>query len=80
MKKRDPSLPDFVPAGPFNPLGARAVYLFESKKDTLYRIHGTNNANTIGQYETSGCFRLSNRDILELYAKVSIGSKVIVKD
>ena len=80
MKKRDPSLPDFVPAGPFNPLGARAVYLFKSNRDTLFRIHGTNNSRTIGEYETSGCFRLSNRDILELYEKVRIGSKVIVND
>ena len=80
MKKREPGLPDIVPAGPFNPLGARALYLYRSNKDTLYRIHGTNNSKTIGGYETSGCFRLSNRDILELYQKVSIGSKIIVQN
>ena len=79
MRRRDPSLPDMVPAGPFNPLGARAIYLFNSDHDTLYRIHGTNNSASIGGYETSGCFRLSNRDVLDLYDKVRVGSKVIVK-
>lgn len=78
MRKREPSLPEMVPAGPFNPLGARAIYLYKGGRDTLYRIHGTNNAATIGGYETSGCFRLSNSDVLELYEKIRIGSKVIV--
>lgn len=79
MRQRDPSLPDFVPSGPYNPLGARALYLFQGGRDTLYRIHGTNSAGTIGGFETSGCFRLTNADVLDLYEKVSIGTKVIVR-
>ena len=80
MRKRDPGLPDMVPPGPYNPLGARALYLFKNGRDTLYRIHGTNDAKTIGGYETSGCFRLTNADVLELFSSVPIGTKVIVKD
>lgn len=79
MRKRDPNLPDYVPPGPYNPLGARAIYLYSGGDDTLYRIHGTNSAETIGGYETSGCFRLSNADVIELFSKVPIGTKVIVK-
>ena len=79
MKKRDPGLPGMVPSGPRNPLGARAIYLFNNGNDTLYRIHGTNNSASVGGYETSGCFRLSNADVLELYGKVKIGSKVVVE-
>lgn len=79
MRQRDGSLPDYVPPGPYNPLGARALYLFSGGRDTLYRIHGTNSAGTLGGYETSGCFRLSNADVLELFGKVAIGTKVIVR-
>lgn len=79
MRRRDPSLPEFVPAGPYNPLGARAIYLYANGRDTLYRIHGTNSLETVGGYETSGCFRLSNADVLELFGKVAIGTKVIVR-
>jgi len=79
MRQRDPSLPDFVPAGPYNPLGARAIYLYNSGRDTLYRIHGTNSAETVGAFETSGCFRLTNADVIELFDKVAVGTKVIVK-
>lgn len=79
MRQRLPSLPEYVPPGPFNPLGARAIYLFQGGRDTLYRIHGTNNAATIGGYETSGCFRLTNTDAMSLYEKVRPGTKVIVK-
>ena len=79
MRKRQPSLPSFVPAGPYNPLGARAIYLYQNGRDTLYRIHGTNDSSSIGGYETSGCFRLSNKDVLELFTKVKLGTKVIVK-
>ena len=68
-----------VPPGPYNPLGARALYLYQGGRDTLYRIHGTNSAGTVGGYETSGCFRLTNADVLDLYAKVRNGTKVIVK-
>ncbi|MFU8881687.1 MAG: L,D-transpeptidase [Rhodobacterales bacterium] len=79
MRRRDPSLPGFVPAGPYNPLGARAIYLYSGGRDTLYRIHGTNSAETVGGYETSGCFRLTNADVIELFDKVAVGTKVIVK-
>ena len=79
MRQRQPSLPEYVPPGPFNPLGARALYLFQNGRDTLFRIHGTNNAASIGGYETSGCFRLSNSDVINLFKKVRPGTKVIVK-
>jgi lipoprotein-anchoring transpeptidase ErfK/SrfK len=79
MRKRQPSLPVMVPAGPFNPLGARAIYLYQGSRDTLYRIHGTNDSSTVGGFVSSGCFRMTNADILELYRKVRIGAKVIVK-
>ena len=79
MISRDPSLPSYVPPGPYNPLGARALYLFSGGKDTLYRIHGTNSAGTIGGFETSGCFRLTNSDVMDLFNKVPNGTKVIVR-
>lgn len=79
MRKRSPGLPAMVPSGPYNPLGARALYLYSGGKDTLYRIHGTNSAGTVGQYETSGCFRLSNADVMELFETVPEGTKVIVE-
>jgi len=78
MRQRDASLPEYVPPGPYNPLGARALYLFDGARDTLFRIHGTNSAETVGGYETSGCFRLSNADVLELYDNIKMGTKVIV--
>ncbi|MFU8836573.1 L,D-transpeptidase [Roseovarius autotrophicus] len=78
MRQRDPSLPAYVPPGPYNPLGARAIYLYSNGQDTLYRIHGTNSAETVGGYETSGCFRLSNADVMGLFEKVENGTKVIV--
>ena len=78
MRSRDPSLPSYVPPGPYNPLGARAIYLYAGGNDTLYRIHGTNSADTVGGYETSGCFRLTNADVLDLFQKVKNGTKVIV--
>ncbi len=79
MRKRQPGLPEYVPPGPYNPLGARALYLHSGGRDTLYRIHGTNDSATIGGYETSGCFRLSNRDVMDLFNRVKIGTKVIVR-
>ena len=79
MRLRDPDLPEMVPAGPYNPLGARAIYLFKSGRDTLYRIHGTNDAPSIGGFVSSGCFRMTNADVLELYSQVQIGAKVIVQ-
>lgn len=80
MRLRDPSLPDMVPAGPYNPLGARALYLYSDGADTLYRIHGTNSSETVGGYETSGCFRLSNADVIELFNTIPVGTKVIVRE
>ncbi|MFY0692776.1 MAG: L,D-transpeptidase [Paracoccaceae bacterium] len=78
MRARDPSLPEYVPPGPYNPLGARALYLFSGKRDTLYRIHGTNQLETIGGFETSGCFRMTNADVMALFKAVPNGTKVIV--
>jgi lipoprotein-anchoring transpeptidase ErfK/SrfK len=74
MLSRQPYLPRFMAGGPGNPLGARAMYLGE----TEYRIHGTNNPDTIGQRVSSGCIRLTNEDIADLYSRVQIGAKVIV--
>lgn len=78
MRARQPELPVHVPPGPYNPLGARAIYLYLNGRDTLYRIHGTNNAASVGGIETSGCFRMSNADVLELYERVQTGAQVIV--
>lgn len=67
-----------MPGGPDNPLGARALYLWQGKKDTLYRIHGTNEPWTIGGNVSSGCIRLTNEDIVDLYERTPIGTKVVV--
>jgi lipoprotein-anchoring transpeptidase ErfK/SrfK len=74
MIKRQQYLPRWVAGGPENPLGARALYL----GDTEYRIHGTNDPTTIGQSMSSGCFRLTNQDIIDLYGRTTIGTKVVV--
>lgn len=74
MIARQPYLPRFMTGGPGNPLGARAMYLGNS----LYRIHGTNAPSTIGQRVSSGCIRLTNEDVEDLYNRVSIGAKVVV--
>ena len=79
MRERQPDLPEFVPAGPYNPLGARALYLFKSGRDTLFRIHGTNDPSGVGFDGTSGCFRLTNTDVIDLYKRVGLGTKVIVQ-
>jgi lipoprotein-anchoring transpeptidase ErfK/SrfK len=79
MRKRQPDLPEFVPAGPYNPLGARALYLHSQGRDTLYRIHGTNDPSGVGFDGTSGCFRLTNTDIIDLFNRVALGAKVIVQ-
>ncbi|MFO1088947.1 MAG: L,D-transpeptidase [Hyphomicrobiales bacterium] len=71
-------LPDVMPGGPNNPLGARALYLFQGQKDTLYRIHGTNAPQTIGQAMSSGCIRMLNEEVIDLHDRVKIGAKVIV--
>jgi lipoprotein-anchoring transpeptidase ErfK/SrfK len=74
MLSRQPYLPRFMAGGPGNPLGARAMYLGE----TEYRIHGTNKPETIGKRVSSGCIRLTNEDVTDLYSRVKIGAKVIV--
>jgi len=74
MLKRRPDLPRFMKGGPENPLGARAMYLGSS----LYRIHGSNEPETIGQAVSSGCFRLLNDDVIDLYSRVRVGAKVVV--
>jgi lipoprotein-anchoring transpeptidase ErfK/SrfK len=74
MIKRQPYLPRFMAGGPGNPMGARAMYL----GNTIYRIHGTNQPETIGQAVSSGCFGLVNDDVIDLYARVEVGTKVIV--
>ena len=74
MLERQPYLPRFMAGGPENPLGARAMYLSGS----VYRIHGTNAPSTIGQRVSSGCFRLKNEDVIDLYNRVKVGAKVVV--
>ena len=74
MRRRQPGLPRHMPGGPDNPLGARALYLGSS----LYRIHGSNEPETIGQAVSSGCFRLTNEDVIDLYNRVPVGATVIV--
>jgi lipoprotein-anchoring transpeptidase ErfK/SrfK len=78
MKARWPHVKD-TRGGPDNPLGARALYLFEGNKDTLYRIHGTNEPEKIGRAVSSGCIRMRNIDVVDLYNRVEPGSKVIVQ-
>ncbi|MCA1405873.1 L,D-transpeptidase [Ensifer sp. IC3342] len=79
MKARVAGLPELVPAGPLNPMGARGIYLYRGKADTLYRIHGTNEQSTVGDFASSGCFRMSNADVIDLYDRVKVGTTVIVK-
>jgi len=75
MIERQPYLPRWMAGGPGNPLGARALYL----GDTVYRIHGTNAPETIGHAVSSGCFRLVNDEVIDLYDRVAVGTKVIVQ-
>lgn len=74
MLKRRPDLPRFMKGGPENPLGARALYLGSS----LYRIHGSNEPETIGQAVSSGCIRMTNADVTDLYSRVRVGTRVVV--
>lgn len=74
MLKRRPDLPRHMPGGPENPLGARAMYL----GSTLYRIHGSNEPETIGQAVSSGCIRMLNDDVVDLYERVKVGTRVVV--
>jgi lipoprotein-anchoring transpeptidase ErfK/SrfK len=75
MLKRRPDLPRHMEGGPENPLGARAMYLGSS----LYRIHGSNEPETIGQAVSSGCIRMTNEDVIDLYNRVKVGTRVVVR-
>ncbi len=75
MRKRQPNLPTHMEGGPNNPLGARALYL----GSTLYRIHGTNEPWSIGQNVSSGCIRMTNDDVIDLYARVQLNTRVVVR-
>jgi len=71
-------IPAYMKGGPNNPLGARALYLYKGGRDTIFRIHGTNQPWTIGQNMSSGCIRMMNEDVMDLYKRAGVGSKVIV--
>jgi lipoprotein-anchoring transpeptidase ErfK/SrfK len=77
-KRRLGPLPNYVPGGARNPMGARALYLYAGGKDTLYRIHGTNQPEYIGLAISSGCIRITNEDAIDLYSRVKIGATVVV--
>jgi len=84
MLKRWPHLQPTAAAGglsggPDNPLGARALYLYQGNRDTLYRIHGTNEPDKIGRNVSSGCIRMRNIDVIDLYNRVKMGAKVVVR-
>src|SRR5256885_11370414 len=74
MTPPHPYLPRFMAGGPGNPLGARAIYLGTSQ----YRIHGTNDPSTIGKFVSSGCIRLTNEDVIDLFSRVDVGTTVVV--
>lgn len=82
MQERDPKkygiYKDGMPGGPENPLGARAMYLYQGKKDTHVRIHGTNQPQTIGTNSSNGCFRMINEHVKDLYSRVPVGTEVVV--
>jgi lipoprotein-anchoring transpeptidase ErfK/SrfK len=81
MIARDPKLAkyrDGQNGGPRNPIGARGLYLYQNGRDTLYRIHGTNSPNSIGTNASSGCIRMWQQDIIDLYDRVDVGAKVVV--
>ncbi len=82
MQEREPrkygQYKDGMPGGPDNPLGARAIYLFQGKKDTHVRIHGTNQPETIGTNSSNGCFRMVNDHVKDLYSRVKVGTPVVV--
>lgn len=81
MIARQPELEPYrtgMVGGPENPLGARALYLFQNGRDTLYRLHGTNEPRSIGSNVSSGCVRLVNQDIIDLYARTPLGTRVVV--
>ena len=78
MRLRRPELPSVMEGGIANPLGARAMYLYNEHGDTMFRIHGTNEPSTIGRAISSGCIRLLNDDIVDLYSRVKVGTPVVV--
>lgn len=78
MLLRQPELPAMMPGGPDNPLGSRALYLFDGRRDTLFRIHGTKEPWTIGTNISSGCIRLLNEEIADLYLRTPVGTRVVV--
>jgi len=77
-KERLGNLPNQVAPGADNPMGARALYLYQGSRDTLYRIHGTNQPEYIGQAISSGCIRMTNEDVIDLYNRVGMGATVVV--
>ncbi len=77
IKKRE-EVPSYVAPGPHNPMGARALYLYDGNRDTLYRIHGTNQPEYIGDAISSGCIRMTNEDVIDLYNRVKQGTYVVV--
>ena len=79
MKGVYPGIPARIPPGADNPLGARALYLYQGGQDTLYRIHGTSEPWTIGTQASSGCIRMFNEDVIALYDKVPVGTRVVVR-
>ncbi len=78
MLARSPELPPHLDGSLSNPLGARALYLFQDNKDTLFRIHGTNEPKSIGHAVSSGCIRMLNADVIDLYGRVAKGARVVV--
>ena len=74
MRKRVPDLPAYMPGGPDNPMGARALYI----GSTLYRVHGTSEPQSIGLAVSSGCIRLTNEDVADLYERVNVGARIVV--
>ena len=81
MQERDPEAAkwgDGMPGGPTNPLGARALYLYQGNRDTLYRIHGTGEPGSIGNAVSSGCIRLLHADVIDLHERVPVGTRVVV--
>ena len=77
-KRRLGPLPNYVEGGPANPMGARGLYLYSGGRDTLYRIHGTNQPEWIGHAISSGCIRMTNEDVIDLYNRVKMGAIVVV--
>ncbi|WEK52277.1 MAG: L,D-transpeptidase [Candidatus Kaistia colombiensis] len=78
-RKKGRILPAYMEGGPKNPLGARAMYLYRGGQDTIFRIHGTSEPWTIGQNVSSGCIRMVNADVSDLYSRVPVGTKVVVQ-